>query len=240
MTNKIILSALILSLLLISACAQTTVQSQPKAQEPVGVDVVGETRKIKEIQAEEEPEEISDEEEITEEEEISPEVKELLGIADKKVQSLRYSYKGPDTERSYYQFFVKGDNIKYIIDPTYKDLRLEEDAYDAIYLDKESKTAQAYCDDRTCRVKGKKADLNYDEVYIWTPLDWVENIEFAEKLGEQLIERKQTWRLSTTKLGTIWVDSFFGVAMQVELGENIYKFQNMVFNDLKDEDVVPS
>ncbi len=237
MGNKIILSILVLSLLFINACAQTTPESQPRPQEPVGVDILSETSKIKEIEAEEEVEE--PEEEITEEKEISPEVKELLGIADKKVQSLRYSYKGPDTERSYYQFFVKGDNIKYIINPTYKDLRLEDDAYNAIYLDKESKTAQAYCDDRTCRVKGKKADLNYDEVYIWTPLDWVENIEFAEKLGEQLIERKNTWKLSTRNLGTIWVDSFFGVVMKAEFAENIYQFQNMVFNDLKGEDVVP-
>ena len=57
MGNKIIFSALIIFLLVITACTQTTVESPPKTQEPIGVDVVGETSKIKEIGTEEEVEE---------------------------------------------------------------------------------------------------------------------------------------------------------------------------------------
>ena len=120
----------------------------------------------------------------------------------------------------------------------YKAIDLDDDAYDVIYLDKESKTAQAYCDSRKCKVKGKKEDLNYEEFYIFTPLDWINEIESAEKIGEELIEKRNTWKLSTNK-GTIWVDSYYGVPMQVEFAENTYKFQKMNFNDVKDEDVIP-
>ena len=235
MENKIILSLLVFSLLIISACAQTTVEPITRSQEPVGVDVVSETSKTKTIEVNEEPEEI-EEESVKE---TSPEVKELLSIADEKFQSLRYQYKGPQTKGSFYDFVVKGNKVKYILDPTFKDLNLDDGSYDAVYLDKELKTAQAYCSDRKCRVKGKKADLDYDKAYIWTPLDWHNNIEFAEKLGEELLGKRSTWRLSTSNLGTIWVDSFYGVPLQADFGGNLYQFKKMVLNDVKDEEVVP-
>lgn len=226
MKYKIIFSMLIFSLLIISAC----VVEVPEEGTPI------EKQELEEVIEEEVEEPV---EEVPEEKEMSLEVKELLGIADEKVQSLRYSYKGPETDESLYKFVMKGNNVKYVLDPPNKPIDAYEDAYDTIYLDTELKTAQAYCDDRKCKVKGKKADLGYDEVYIWTPLDWLDNIEFAEKVGEELIDRRNTWKLSTKNLGTMWVDSFFGVPLQVEFDENKYQFMKMVFNDVKDEEVIP-
>lgn len=235
MKNKIILSILVFSLLIISACVQTTVEPITRSQEPVGVDVVSETSKTKTIEVNEEPEEI-EEESIKE---TSPEVKELLSIADEKVQSLRYQYKGPQTKDFFYDFVVKGNKVKYTMDPTYKTIDVDEDAYDIVYFDNELKTAQAYCDNKKCYVKGKKTDLDYDQAYIWTPLEWLNNIEFAEKLGEELLGKRSTWRLSTSNLGTIWVDSFYGVPLQADFGGNLYQFVKTTFNDVKDEEVVP-
>jgi len=182
------------------------------------------------------------EEKVVEEEpedEISVEVKELLSLADKKINSIRYKYQGPQTKSLFYEFFVKGDKIKYTINPTFKSIDVDEDSYDTIYLNGKSKTALAYCDNRKCRVKGKKAELDYDEAYIWTPLDWISNVEYAEKTGQELIDRRNTWILETRKLGTIWVDLFFGVPLQIELSNNIYKFEKISFNDVKEEDVEP-
>ena len=230
MNNKIIFALLVLSLLVISACVQTTGPLQ-KGQEPSGVDVVGESGK--------KPAEGQDVEETEEVKEMSAEVKELLSIASNKVKSLRYSYKGPQTKDFFYDFFVKGKNIKYLPNPDYKILDVDEDAYDTIYINRELKTAEGYCDDRTCRVKGKKANLTYEEVYVWTPLDWLYNIEFAEKTGEELIEQRDTWKLLTGIGETIWIDTFFGVPLKVEFEGNKYRFQKMTFNDVKDEEVIP-
>ena len=225
MKSKITLAVLVFSLLIISACAKTAVAPVKEMPEnPKEPDTVVDTAIVE------------DKEEASKE--MSPEVKELLGIAAKKVKSLRYSYKGPETKDFFYTFFVKEAKVKYILNPTYKAIDLDDEAYDTIYLDKELKTAQAYCDNRKCKVKGKKADLDYDEAYIWTPLEWIGGIEFAEKVGEELIESRNTWKLSINDF-IVWVDTYFGVPLQVEFLDNLYKFQNMVFNDVEDEDVIP-
>ena len=236
MNNKIIMTTLIFSLLIISACAQTTlVPEKDVVQEPAGVDVVEETSKTKttEEKVEETKEEIKEE---VSEEDIS-EVEELLSIADKKVESTRYSYKGPETKDFFYEFFVKGNKIKYILNPSYKVIDVDEDAYDTVYINKESETALAYCDGRKCRVKGKKAVLDYDEVYILTPFDWINNVKFAEIGDGEQIDRRSTSRLFTSNLGTLWVDTFYGIPMQVEFAGNLYKFSDMGINQVRDQDV---
>jgi len=239
MGNKIILSMLIFLPLIINACAPATedpIRDIDKG--PVGVIVVSETSKTKIIEEEQEVVEIEEETIIEVNVEETAEVKELLSIADKKVEGISYKYRGPETNEFFYEFFVKGNNVKYIIDPTYKDPHLDDDAYDAVYIDNQLKTALGYCDDRKCRIKGNKEVLDYDEVHILTPLDWLNSIEFAEKLGEELIGKRSTWKLSTNNF-TIWVDSFFGVPLKVESNGSVYQFQMMKFNDIKDEDVTP-
>lgn len=219
MANKAIL-CLILLLLAISACAQT------------GTEIKAPEDKNKDSDKIAEPSIIADAKQI------SQEVKELLDTADKKVESLRYSYKGPETKDFIYDFYVKGDKIKYILQPDYKVIDIDKDAYNAVYIDRKAKTAEAYCDARNCIVKGKKADLDYDDAYILTPLDWLGTVESAEKKGEELIEQRNTWKISTNS-GTLWLDTFFGVPLRAESGEDLYQFQKMAFNDVKDEDVMP-
>ena len=231
MKNKLFL-LLIFSLIAIYGCAQLGSTVEEKVQEPAEVDIVEETTKAK---VTEEKEGIEEE---TQEGKISAEVKELLSLADEKVQSIRYKYKGPETKDFFYEFFVKENKVKYILDSTFKTLDID-DAYDVIYINTEAKTALAYCDNRKCRVKGKKSVLNYDEAYIWTPFDWLDNIEFAEKTGEELIGQRSTWKLETN-IGTLWIGTFFGVPLQAELEDNKYQFVQMKFNGVKDEDVTPS
>lgn len=225
MEYKSILFTLVFLLLVINACVP-----------PVSEEITP-TEPGKVIEIEEEEETPKD---VIEIKEMPAEVRELLSIADTKVESLRYSYKGPKTQNYAYSFFVRGDMIKYNPYPDYKTIELHHDAYDTIYLNKQTETAAAYCDDRTCHVKGKKLDLNYNDTYIWTPLDWLENIEYAEKIGEELIGgRRNTWKLSTSNLGMVWVDSFYGVPLRAELAGNKYQFLNVIFNDVTEEDVTP-
>jgi len=233
MNNKLIITIIIFSFLIISACTQTPLAPEKNTpQDPARVDVVSETSKIKIIEIEEE---VEDPAEKVSEEEIT-EVEELLSISDKKVEGIRYSYKGPETKDFIYEFFVKGNKIKYILNPSFKVIDVDEDAYDTVYINKESETALAYCDGRKCRVKGKKGVLDYNENYILTPFDWLNKIESVDKVGEQLIDRRNTKKLTTNDF-SIWVDTFFGVPLQVETTDNLYQFEKMSFNGVKDEDV---
>ena len=164
----------------------------------------------------------AEKETVEEKKETSAEVKELLSKAEQKVQSISYDYKGPETDDFFYKFYVKGDEIRYISDPVVKDLQLDDGAYESIFIKKDTEFAGGYCTDRTCRVKGKKATLDYHEAYIKTPFDWLNQIEFAEKLGEELIGKRKTWKLSTDDSGIVWVDAFFGVPLKVEFNGDKY------------------
>jgi hypothetical protein len=238
MGRKIILLLLVF-LLLISACTQPAAAPIQTPQMPAEIHIVSETKKTKVIEETEGLGEITGEiiKETKVKKVISIEVKKLLDITGKEVQSLRYKYKGPETNDFFYDFFVKGNKIKYILSPTHF-IDVMEDEYDAIYIDKELKTAFAYCDNQKCYRKGKKAVLDYDEVYISTPLDWHNNIESAEKLGEEVLGKRATWKIAANSF-TVWLDTFFGVPLQVEFAGNMYEFQKMTFNQLTDGDVSP-
>ncbi|MBW2976533.1 hypothetical protein KY347_03755 [Candidatus Woesearchaeota archaeon] len=236
MANKLLLFAsLAILLVLVISCAQTAETQEEAERKPSDVDLVSETSRTEDTGTEESVEAAEGDES---EKEIPAELIELLGTAGKKVQGLSYSYKGPETNNFLYEFYVKGDNVKYILNPSYKTVDVDEDAYDAVYLDKKLKTAQAYCDSKKCIAKGKKADLDYNEANIMTPLDWLESIESAEKSGEEQIESRNTWIVATNN-GKIWIESFYGVPLKAEFENSVYEFKKMGFNTVKDEDVVP-
>lgn len=235
---KLIILLLAISVF-ISSCSSPTGEVVKEVPEYVGE--ITETNMI-----EEEAEIVTDieaetieEVKLVPEEKISEEVMDLLNFADTRVKSLSYRYRGPETKGRFYEFYMVGNKIKYTISPTYKDPHLDDDAYDTIYVNKEFETALAYCEGRKCRIKGKKAVLDYDESYIWTSLDWINNMEYAEKVGEELINRRSTSKLEAGSLGTIWIDNYLGVAVQTENDENLYQFRDIVLNAVKNRDVTP-
>jgi len=237
MIKKVILSILIFSLLIITACSQTSVAP---VKESAGIDIIRQAVKTIEVieKVVEQPEEV---EEMPEEEqkndEISSEVTELLNLANQQIQSIKYSYKGSETRNFFYTFYIRGDRIKYVLDPAYRVIDVDDDAYDTIYINKESRTALAYCDSKKCKVRGKKAVLDYDEAYIFTPFDWIDEVEYPQKIDEYLVDRRNTMMLTTEDF-TIWIDTIFGVPLKVETADNLYRFQRMIINTLKDEDVL--
>jgi hypothetical protein len=224
MKKIMLFSAFVFSLIVITACIQTAAPPQQASnvavQEPQAKPAEQPSQETQPVKV------------------IAPEVQEAISKS-ARIKSLRYSYKGPETKEFSYIFLVKGTKIKYSVYPTYKVIDVDADSYDTIYIDTTSKTAQAYCDNRQCKAKGKKADLDYGKYYIKTPLDWVNSIESANKISEQLIQSRNTLKILTND-GTMWVDNYYGVPLQVESSGNIYEFQKMVVNDVKDEEVIPS
>ncbi|GEM_PF-3087551 len=165
---------------------------------------------------------------------ISGEVAGLLNR--KKVSSVYYKYKGPQTADDFYEFYVKGSKIRYKAVPQTKVLD-RPDSYESIFIDTASKTAQSYCADRVCVYKGKKQDLNYDDAYISTAFDWI-NIKDGVKVGEEVIDDKSVWKIQADK-GIIWVDTYYGLPLKVESSGKSYRFVQYAVNSVEDADVNP-
>ena len=219
--SVLILSIFLASILILSACTKQIVQ--PAAQQ-----------KTEKIEPVEQP---IEKPKVEQAKPISPEVQDLLSKHKTKISSVFYKYKGPETGEFLYDFYLKDKKMKYspIGNQKFFD---ERDSYNYIFIDSESKTARSYCLD-VCRYLGKKGDLNYDDASIPTLLDWIEGITVAEKVGEEVIDDRSTWKLDTNK-GTIWVDTFYGIPLKVESGGKTYRFQQVAVNSVQDSDVVPS
>lgn len=169
--------------------------------------------------------------------EISADVRELLDKPKTRIKSIYYKYRGPETGNNFYEFYVKGDKIKY--KPARELQSLDQpNSYDSIFIDKTAKTAQSYCLEPYCKYKGKKEDLNYDDAYMPTILDWVSGLTQAIKIGEEVIDERNTWKIETSK-GILWVDTFYGVPLKVDSSGKIYRFQQISVNSVQDADVVP-
>ncbi len=226
--KHVVLSALLALLLIVSACAKS-----PQAPQ---------TNQVQEENTEEtvpEPEEEKVEEQvpIPLQQSIPFEIKELFDKSKTRASSVYYNYKGPETENNFHVFYIKGNKIKYKPYLEIKSLDMPE-SYDSIFIDKSARTAASYCEAASCSYKGKKEDLNYDQAYIPTVFDWID-VTQAEKVGEEVIESRSTWKIETNK-GTIWVDTFYGIPLKAEANGNTYRFERLAVGGVKDSDVVPS
>ena len=167
---------------------------------------------------------------------IADDVKDLIIKYRSRAVSIHYLYKGPQTANNFYEFYIKGGKIRYLPSRALKALD-KPDSWDTIYLDAVARTSASYCDDSACIYKGKKSDLEFDETYIATPYDWL-NVKDASKIGEEIIDDRQTWKLQTDK-GIIWVDSFYGIPLKAQSNTDLHYFKLTSANDIQDSDVTP-
>ncbi len=168
---------------------------------------------------------------------IPAEIKELLGKSKTRVSNVYYHYRGPETGSNFHEFYIKGSKIK--IKPYLEIKTLDKpESYDTIFIDKAARTASSYCEATYCKYKGKKQDLSYGQAYITTIFDWIE-VEQAAKVGEEVIDSRSTWKLDTN-LGTLWVDTFYGIPLKAESNGKTYRFEQISANSVQDSDVMPS
>lgn len=169
--------------------------------------------------------------------EIPAEVKELFDKSKTRVKSIYYHYRGPETGSNFHEFYVKGDKIKYKPYLEIKSLDKIE-SYDSIFIDKTSKTAASYCTAAYCAYKGKKSDLSYANFYLPTVFDWIDGLEYAKKIGEEVIDSRSTWKIEASK-GILWVDTFYGIPLKAESNGETYRYQQISVNNVQDSDVAP-
>ena len=216
-SNKKAVFALIVLALFLSSCSQG--QKNERSQEQ---------QKPQEAQEQAKPAEIKV---------IPAEIKELLSKSKARISDVYYHYRGPETGSNFHEFYIKGSKIK--IKPYLEIKTLDKpESYDTIFIDKAAGTAVSYCEAAYCAYKGKKNDLNYGQAYIPTIFDWAE-VEQAEKVGEEVIDSRSTWKLKTN-LGILWVDTFYGIPLKAESDGKTYRFEQINVNGVQDSDVTPS
>jgi len=225
--------------ILISGCGGETEDSyvKPKA------DVEGPS--VNEVDLPSEETEDYDDSEL-EGPELSSEIKELIGKID-DIGSLEYSYsvfiKG---EPSYYSnVYVKGNKMKQDIDLGSGTFG-EKEYYDTIYIDLAKKTAVAYCEDKDCDDRNLAIDVDYDDFYVETPFDVIDDIKVGESIGNAMHENKEVEIVEYIKDGKevrVYIWTYRGLPLKYEIRENdelIKKvgFKSPVINDVDDEELV--
>ena len=229
------LIAIFLVLLLVG-CAKE-VPEQPttqKTQEPITEQQpIEETPK----QQEEKPVETDSTKETREE--MSAQSKEILGLSDKRVRSLKYTYFGSETLPAAYDFWVKGDKIK-IEFPKGGEYWIDQEVYKFVYLDKADKTAVAVCaeDAGACDISLGPQEISFG-VYgnIKTPLEWLDEITALDIVSTENLHTREVYR-AESNIGMVWIDTYTGVPLQIEKdGKTLLRVEGMVVNQVKDSDV---
>lgn len=185
--------------------------------------------------------------------ELSPELKELLGKADAKLQSMVYLYAGPTTQNRFLNtYLVKGKYIKvdlYEVDPY-----VLETYFDSVYLDTEAKTATGRCEEKSrCMSQSidntkKIFNVSYDDYRLKTPYEWVKEVIFAEIVGPEVMDGRAVTKIkyhdarSSTEM---WIDNTYGVPIKLVIAyddgtKETHQFKDYKFNTLGVADVTPA
>ncbi len=180
---------------------------------------------------------------------VNPEVQKIFDKA-AAIKSYASTYNTLHEKPEVVEIYVKGDNIKYkMFDEMIYQNKIH---YDTVYLDKSTKTAKGYCEERNpvkCPDMDKVFTLDYDERYVETPLEWLMKFQPSQlkAIGSEIVDQRQVLVLGGELNGEpvkLWVDKFYGVPIRVEVGQSekvteidTYIFSNMRVNSLKTADV---
>ncbi len=161
--------------------------------------------------------------------------KDITRLLDKKsnFQSASYHLRFNDND---HPIFLKGTTLKtYISVPT---IIQKGTQYDALIVDLSTHTGSGYCErERYCESLGFKTIVDPSVFHYYTPLDWVDEIQSATKIGENQIKGRPVWVLLVNGERTYYVDVYYGVPLKVEIGKDVYLYDDMVFNKVEDVDV---
>ncbi len=172
---------------------------------------------------------------------FSEEAQALFSKAD-KAQILKYTYAETPSTLPENTYTVSRQRMKVELENRYR--YSQDESYDTVYLDLESRTATGYCEHRDramCPEPNKEYDAEYDKYYYKTPFEWLESITSAELTGrsEQVNGRtgiEVSFSINREQ-GEMLVDSFYGVPLEMDYQDVKYEFRNIEVNIAKQEDL---
>ncbi|KYK25204.1 hypothetical protein AYK26_06315 [Euryarchaeota archaeon SM23-78] len=203
--------------------------------------------RLAEEEAEKEEEELEPTPEAEEEEEefyeiiIDEKAQELFAKIN-KANNVQFSYvESPRVlpENTYYATRTK---MKVALETKVRFSK--EDSFDTVYLDLVELTAVAYCESRDkelCPDRDKAYRVAFDDYYVETPFEWLAKITKANLTGKsQSIEGRNAIEVMFEvkgEPGVMFVDSYFGVPLEVTFKGKKYEFRDIVINEVKSQDL---
>jgi uncharacterized protein YcfL len=243
------IGVVILSILLVACSSSETISNAPANPTEMGDSNPADTTNTQET--------ATQETDVLPEREQTPKqlsaAKELLN-KHKNVKSIDYTFDG-GSEKTI-EVAVKGDKIlKRVPSTQYTGDSTLGSYYNAIYLDRSSRTAYTHCRvSGTCEPEhqDKALQLDFAKQNVITPIDIISKVTSASIIAEQQFNRRETTIIEYMNNGgrreQLWVDSFFGVPLQQKIFGSTddadiieeHTFTSMAFNSLKDSDVTLS
>ncbi len=241
--KKVILVFLVLVLVMLSACTANQAQktyvcsdgstvSDPqncpvKEQRTTGtVDVVDTTPSIPDSKPSQD---------------YTPAAREIIGKAS-KANIVAFNYYRSDDPTTQDAFVASRTHMKRTL--VNKIVYSPKEQYDTIYFNFGTETAKAYCETQsaeTCPDRDKSANVDFDKFRVLTPYQWLDMIETADVTGrsEQIDGRtgKEISFSYGSKDGTMFLDSFYGLPLEVTYDGVTYEYQNSKINLNKDTEL---
>jgi len=225
--KKLLFVLLVVSLLVLSACAGEKVIEEEPATEPV-------------IEQEVEP---VVEEEMEPVDCVDPEIRDLIDEA-RDLDQLHYYMRESPYFRQQYEVFVKGDKMKVVLPEASKFIRGEY--YNTVYLDLNTKEAVAYCEEkRRCSDFYEAFDVDYEQYYRQTPVDWTLSLDCAKEISTERMFDRDVVLVEYTENGktnNMWLYMFNGMAAKmiedIDAADPVQRTFEMLSMSVSDEDVV--
>ncbi|MBN2459220.1 hypothetical protein JXB28_02955 [Candidatus Woesearchaeota archaeon] len=155
-----------------------------------------------------------------------------------KVTSLQYSYVESPQSLPEDIYYTTKDKMK--IELKVRAVYAGNEYYDTVYLDLVKNTATAYCEYRdrsVCKDRDKAYSVDFDKYFRPTPWDWIDRITKADLTGKSKIFASRNaveMNIEVDGLsGTMFVDSFFGIPLQITYLSKNYEFRDIVMNEVK-------
>lgn len=178
---------------------------------------------------------------------MTAEVKALLELH-KNIKSVRFI---KDAGANPQTFYVKGEKFKKTVTPPsrYTD---PSDNYDVVYVDRAAQKAYAYCSNSNTlkcplEYRNESYELDFQSEDTILPLDLFERFTYAEKVGKENVDDRQTTIIQFTNPAgqkeKFWLDSFFGFVFRQAIYDandqviESHTFSNVAFDSLTDSDV---
>jgi hypothetical protein len=224
--KKLLFVLLVVSLLVLSACGG----EKELKKEPVAEPVV--EKEVKPIV----------EQEVETVDCLDPEIRDLVTDAE-RIGQLHYYMRETPYFREQYEVFVKGDKMKVILPEASKFIRGEY--YDTVYLDLSAKEAVAYCEDRKrCEDPQEEFDVDYEQYYRQTPMDWATSLNCADKISTETMFNRDVVLAQYTmngKTNKMWLYMFNGVTAKmtedIDASEPVERSFEILSMSVSDNDV---
>lgn len=158
-----------------------------------------------------------------------------------KIKSYHYQYNEPPNNQGTNIYYVKEDKIR--VDITQSDITLRN-KYTSVFLNTKEKTAVGICklDELRCPDGEVQVDVDYDQYYRKTPIDWMNDVGVGEFTSGQTIDQKITKVYVFEKGGDeykYYIDEYSGMPMKIVKGSDIWNFKELGANDFQEDYVTP-